>query len=91
MLKYVKHIPMQADIMTRVIYKEQVWLGGSFRTKDAISVMAGYTYRNNLSIGYAYDFTQSNLKNYSSGTHELVLGIRFIQKTNNKSGKAQIN
>lgn len=90
MLKYVKHIPLQADLMARVIYKEQVWLGGSFRTADAISVMAGYTYRNNLSIGYAYDFTQSNLKNYSSGTHELMLGIRFIQKSNNKSGKAQM-
>jgi type IX secretion system PorP/SprF family membrane protein len=90
MLKYVKHIPLQADIMTRVIYKEQVWLGGSFRTMDAISIMAGYTYKNNLSIGYAYDFTQSNLKNYSSGTHELMLGIRFVQKKNNKSGKAQI-
>lgn len=90
LLKYVKHIPLQADIMARVIYKDQVWLGGSFRTKDAISVMAGYTYRNNLSIGYSYDFTQSNIKNYSSGTHELMLGIRFIQKSNNKSGKAQI-
>lgn len=90
LVKYVKHIPMQLDAMARAIYKEQVWLGVSYRTMDAISVMAGYTYRNNLSIGYAYDLTQSNIKNYSSGTHELMLGIRFIQKTNNKGGKAQI-
>ena len=85
LVKYVKPITPQLDLMARAIYQDQVWLGASFRTQDAVSVMAGYQYKNYLSIGYAYDFTTSNLRNYSSGTHELMLGVRFIRK--NKESK----
>jgi hypothetical protein len=28
-------------------------------------------------FGYAYDATLGTLRNYSSGSHELILGIRF--------------
>jgi hypothetical protein len=37
-------------------------------------------YKNYLMIGYSYDFTTSNLKKYSSGTHELMLGLRFSKQ-----------
>lgn len=76
-LKYVSPAPLQADIMARVIWKEKLWLGGVYRTMDAASVLLGITYRSNLSFGYSYDFTTSNIRNYSSGTHELFIGIRF--------------
>ena len=81
LLKYVEPINMQADVTARIIYKDQIWLGGTFRTEDAISAMLGITYRQNLLLGYSYDFTTSNLGNYSSGTHELMLGIKFITES----------
>jgi hypothetical protein len=34
----------------------------------------------NLTFGYAYDYATSNIRNYSSGTHELMLGIRFNKR-----------
>lgn len=77
MLKYVKPAPLKADIMVRGIYKRQIWLGGSFRTNDAWSVMLGYLHKGSLQIGYSYDFTTTNLRHYSTGTHEIMLGIRF--------------
>jgi type IX secretion system PorP/SprF family membrane protein len=80
LVKYVRPIPVQFDFMARAIYKEQIWLGGSFRTMDAFSIMAGFMYKNYLSIGYSYDITTSNIKNYSTGTHELMLGVRFIKR-----------
>jgi len=80
MVKYVKPIPVQLDFMARAIYKKQVWLGGAYRTMDAFSLMTGYTYKNYLSIGYSYDITTSNIQNYSSGTHELMLGVRFVKR-----------
>ncbi|MFH1005544.1 MAG: type IX secretion system membrane protein PorP/SprF [Bacteroidota bacterium] len=76
-VKYVKPTPIQMDIGTRIIYKQKIWIGGTYRTKDAISIMAGLTYMENLSFGYAYDIITTNLKNYSSGTHELIIAIRF--------------
>jgi len=32
----------------------------------------------NIRIGYAYDYLISNLKNYSKGTHELMLRYEFL-------------
>lgn len=79
-MKYVTPAPVQFDLGARVIYQEKVWLGGALRTKDAISAMIGYVYQENLSFGYSYDFTTTNLKNYSTGTHEIMIGIKFNKK-----------
>ncbi len=79
-VKYVQPAPVQADVMLRLTWKKQLWLGGAYRTMDAASLMMGYTHRENLSFGYSYDFTTSNLRNYSSGTHELMLAVRFVKE-----------
>ncbi len=81
LLKFVNPAPFQFDISLRAIYKQKVWLGGSFRNRDAIAIYTGYVFRENLMLGYSYDFTTTDLGNYSTGTHELVIGIRF-----NRSG-----
>lgn len=91
LIKYVKPVPVQLDLMARVIYKDQVWFGASYRTMDAVSLMLGYRYKNYLSIGYSYDITTSNIKKYSSGTHELMLGIRFTKDKNKKSKTLENN
>jgi len=79
LVKYVYAAPVQVDIMARITYKNQIWIGGAYRTADAASAMIGYLFRENLILGYSYDFTTSNLRNYSTGTHELLLGVRFVR------------
>lgn len=78
LVKYVDPVPIQFDVNARVIYQDMIWLGGSYRTNDAISLMLGYLHKGALQIGYSYDLTTTNLGNYSTGTHEVLLGIRFI-------------
>ena len=80
LMKYVKPTPVQFDISARVIYQNMIWIGASFRTYDAMSVLLGYSYKEQLMFGYSFDFTTSDLKNYSSGTHEVMLGFRFTPK-----------
>jgi len=87
--KYVKPAPFQFDAGLRAIYKETVWVGGSYRNRDAFSAYMGFLYRENLTIGYSYDFTTTNLKNYETGTHELLFGIRFNNRKS--SGSSQFN
>jgi len=77
LVKIVSPVTPQIDLGGRVFYKNKMWLGATYRTKDAISAMVGYTYKDNLTIGYSYDITTTNLKNYSNGTHELMIGFRF--------------
>lgn len=80
LLKYANPTPMEIDLGARVIYQEQVWLGIGYRHHDAVTAILGFMYKNYLMIGYSYDFTTSNLKKYSTGTHELMLGLRFSKQ-----------
>lgn len=79
LLKYVAPVPMQIDFGLKIGYKDIVWVGSAFRTKDAVSVMAGFNIGKNLILGYAYDFNTSSLRNYSNGSHEVMIGARFAK------------
>lgn len=68
---------IQLDLNSRAIYQDMVWLGLSVRTRDALSLLIGYTYDNKIHIGYSYDFTITDLRKYNSGTHEIMIGYRF--------------
>lgn len=80
MLKYANPAPIKLDVGARVIYQEQIWLGVGYRHNDAYTALIGFMYKNYLMIGYSYDFTTTNLKKYSTGTHELMLGLRFSKQ-----------
>ena len=77
MLKGTFPKALQFDINTRVIYQKMVWLGLSYRTGDAMSVLLGYTHEERIYIGYSYDITLSDLQKYNTGTHEIMIGYRF--------------
>ncbi|MCO6500364.1 MAG: type IX secretion system membrane protein PorP/SprF [Vicingus serpentipes] len=90
-VKYVSPAPLQIEGTLRAIYKEKVWISGTYRTLDAITVSAGYLINNNFTIAYAYDFTTTNLKNYSTGTHEFLVGIRFYKSTSKEKDAPKID
>jgi type IX secretion system PorP/SprF family membrane protein len=77
LLKYVPSAPLEADINLQLLYQDKLFFGVSYRTQDAFSVMLEYQTGSRFRIGYAYDFTTSKIKNYSSGTHEIMIGYDF--------------
>lgn len=84
-VKYVTPTPVQFEFSLRGIYKDQVWAGASYRMDDAVAFTVGYLFQQNLMFGYSFDMTTSNIGNHSSGTHELMLGIRFRQRMANET------
>lgn len=80
LFKYEWPAPPKVDVGVRGIYQETIWVGGVYRHNDAFSILAGYLYKNYLMIGYSYDITVTPLRKYSSGTHEIMLGLRFSRK-----------
>lgn len=76
-LKEVLPTPPQLDFAGRVIYQNMAWLGVSFRTSDAVSVLLGYAYENKIYIGYSYDIGVNDIRTYNSGSHELMVGFKF--------------
>jgi type IX secretion system PorP/SprF family membrane protein len=85
LVKYVDPVPAKVDITATLHYRELLWLGLTYRTKDAMSVMVGGWVKETFQFGYSYDITTTNLKNYSDGTHEIMLAITFAKE---KSGGA---
>lgn len=79
LVKYANPSPIKIDLGARAIYKDQVWLGVGYRHRDAVTALLGFMYKNYLMIGYSYDFTTTSIRKYTTGTHEVMLGIRFVK------------
>lgn len=70
----------QFDINLRALWKNMVWAGVSYRIDDAVVIMAGVQIKE-FRVGYSYDVTTSGLNNYSSGSHEIMLGYCYKLKS----------
>jgi len=73
-------------------YNKFIWFGAGYRLNDAVIGFLGvnYAFPNsksgaNLKIGYSYDFTTSEVKSYSDGSHELMLQFCFFPKPKPKT------
>ena len=67
---------VQMDITSRIYYKEDYWAGLSYRTNDALVLMLGLRY-DRFYFAYAFDFTLTDIRKQSLGTHELTLLVKF--------------
>jgi type IX secretion system PorP/SprF family membrane protein len=67
---------IQMDLTTRVYYKDDYWAGISYRTNDAIVMMIGLKY-DRFYFAYAFDFTLTDMRKQSFGSHELTIAVKF--------------
>lgn len=81
MVKAVSGAPIATDISANFLIQEKVTLGVSHRLDDSISALAGFQINNSLYIGYAYDYTVSNLNKYNDGSHEIILRYQLQKRT----------
>ena len=59
------------------LYNKKIWLGVTYRNKDAAIPMAGIQLISGLKIGYAYELGLSKMIAYSKGTHEVYVSYCF--------------
>lgn len=87
LLKYASAAPLQADLNLKAVYNfnnrlrsdfdDELWLGVSYRTQDALVALFGLQFMEKFQLSYAYDFTLSSIRYYSAGSHEIVVGYRL--------------
>jgi type IX secretion system PorP/SprF family membrane protein len=77
MVKRIDAAPLSIDLNLKVSFADRFWLGGSYRNKDSFSGFAGLNINNFMNLTYAYDLTISQLRSYTSGSHEIVLGFQL--------------
>jgi type IX secretion system PorP/SprF family membrane protein len=70
---FVTGAPVSVDLIANVLYNEKFELGAAYRYDDSVSILMNVNVTSNLRIGYSYDYTISNLSQFNSGSHEIVL------------------
>nr|WP_321226665.1 type IX secretion system membrane protein PorP/SprF [uncultured Psychroserpens sp.] len=73
MAKAVSGAPISLDLTTNVLINDLFEIGVGYRFDDAISGLFNIKVIDSLRIGYAYDYTLSNLGKFNSGSHEIIL------------------
>ncbi|MFH1320532.1 MAG: type IX secretion system membrane protein PorP/SprF [Bacteroidota bacterium] len=81
LIKYMRPTPVSYDFNLKLDYQKKIWGGFSYRHKDAIIGLIGFTISDLVSICYSYDYTLSGISNYTSGSHEIVLGIKLLKES----------
>lgn len=91
LVKKVAGAPFSVDVNARIDYHDLFFGGLSYRHGDAITLMAGALielqekakhfrkgkHRYGIEVFYSYDYTTSEIRAYSKGTHEVTLGFRL--------------
>jgi len=77
LVKYVNNAPVEADLNLNFLFSNLIWIGGSYRTGDSFVAMVELQLSKQWRVGYSYDFTLTDIKDYSAGSHEIMLGYDF--------------
>lgn len=80
LVKAVSGAPITADISANFMIQEKFVIGGAYRTDDSVSILAGFQISPSFYLGYAFDYTVSQLNKYNDGSHEFILRYQFVQK-----------
>lgn len=83
--KIVSGAPWSVDVSANFLFNDVFTFGMAYRWDDAISSLIGIQISDQLHIGYAYDLTTSNYRNYNSGTHEVMLTFDVLRAPRVKS------
>ena len=83
--KVVSGAPLSIDLSANFLFHEKFTVGMAYRWDDSVSGLLGFQISENLNIGYAYDLTTSNYRNYNSGTHEVMLRFEILKAPKLKS------
>jgi type IX secretion system PorP/SprF family membrane protein len=68
---------VQFTVTSLLRYNKKVWGGVSYRAGDALTGIVGFELFNGIRLGYAYDFTVSDIRKNSSGSHEFMVNYCF--------------
>jgi len=69
--------PFTLDATLITVLYDVVGIGLSYRWTDSFIGLFELQLNENFHVGYAYDFTSSDIRTYSNGTHEIMINYRF--------------
>jgi len=83
LLKGVGGAPLSIDIAANVLINNKYEFGLGWRADDSISALMTMEVAPLVRIGYSYDYTTTNLGDFNSGSHEVIV---LITVSNSRAG-----
>lgn len=77
MARWVNGAPVSIDVNTNVRFYQRFEAGIGYRLDDAVTGMVNFEVTPGIRVGYAYDYTTSNLGQYNNGSHEVMVLFDF--------------
>lgn len=75
-LRLQEGAPLGYDLNLKFILDQKIGLGAIYRSNDALITTFEFQLTDNFRLGYAYEWTLSELNKYSKGTHEIMINYR---------------
>ena len=88
LLKATNGAPLSFDISANFLFNEKFWIGGAYRVNQSAAAIGGITdfqVSRQMRIGYAYEYPISDIRPYTSGTHEVLLMFEVFKSRRIKS------
>lgn len=88
LLKATNGAPLSFDLTANFLFYEKFWIGAGYRINEsaaAIGGIADFQISKQLRIGYAYEYPISDIRAYTSGTHEILLMFEIFKSKRIKS------
>ena len=94
LIKMTKGVPVNLDLSTLLIFKDQFWLGGNLRStyKDLFPTadtgggfggIFGINISDSIMVSYAYSYSLGNRTGvFNNGTHEIILRYNLRKAVN---------
>lgn len=68
--------PISVDLNLNLVYQELISVGTSYRTGEGAVTFINFKLNEKFYVGYSYDWTISEIRRYSKGSHEIMLNFR---------------
>lgn len=65
------------EVLGTVKLHNGIWAGGAYRQDYGVFAFLGFTIKEKLKVGYAYEFAANSTDNISNPTHEFQLALRL--------------
>jgi type IX secretion system PorP/SprF family membrane protein len=88
LLKATNGAPLSFDVSANFLFNDTFWIGAGYRVNQsaaAIGGIADFQVSKQMRIGYAYEYPISDIRAYSSGTHEILLMFEVFKSKRIKS------
>lgn len=82
LFKHSERAPTQLDLNALVEFKQKYSLGIGYRTGDSFIILSKYDLMERFQFGYSFDVTLTDIRDYSKGSHEIMLNYTFGTKKN---------